>query len=200
VPPRDSLTFIETPGADEIYAYGLRNPFRFSFDRETGDLLIGDVGQGTNEEIDWIGAEAAAGVNFAWACREGKEAGPKAGTAECVDVDAVQPLFDYSEARPRAVIGGVVVRDPALVGLVGRYLYTDFFRVHVSSLQLDFSDPDSSRTGLSQAGISSFGEDSSGRVYVTDLFTDQVFHLVAGGAPGTLSEEVLTGTSSPRSL
>src|ERR671914_2548048 len=75
VPP-DNPYVGQAGRAPEVYSYGLRNPFRFSFDRQTGDLLIGDVGGGAREEIDWIGAAAARGANFGWPCREGKVAGP----------------------------------------------------------------------------------------------------------------------------
>jgi hypothetical protein len=192
IPPDNPL--VDHAGADEIYAYGLRNPFRFSFDRATGDLLIGDVGQGASEEIDWIGVRTASGANFGWACREGKDAGPKDGTTECAGIDPVEPLFDYSQPAPRAVTGGVVVRDPTFVGLVGRYLYTDFYRGDVRSLRLDMLEPDDTSTGLTVVFISSFGEDASGRVYVTDLIGSQVLRLVSTGVPGMLSAESLAGS------
>jgi Glucose / Sorbosone dehydrogenase len=194
IPPDNP--FVDQAGADETYAYGLRNPFRFSFDRATGDLLIGDVGQGASEEIDWIGVSAASGANFGWACREGNVPGPKDGTAECSGIDAVEPLFDYSQPDSRAVMGGVVVRDPTLVGLLGRYLYTDFYRGDVRSLRLDNLDPDDTSTGLTVVSISSFGEDASGQVYVTDLLGSQVLRLASTGVPGMLSGEPLPAAST----
>ena len=78
--PADNPFVGTTGAAPEVYALGLRNPFRFSFDRATGDILIGDVGQGAQEEVDWIGAAAARGANFGWACREGTIAGPRQNT------------------------------------------------------------------------------------------------------------------------
>ena len=170
-----------------MYAYGLRNPFRFSFDRQTGDLLIGDVGGGAREEIDWIGAQAARGANFGWACREGTQPGPKAGTAECPAQSLVQPLFDYPTPSPGAVIGGHVVRDPALTGLVGRYIFADHYTGEIHSLQLDFSSPDDQTIGPSLVGIGGFGEDAAGRLYAAHLNGDQVRRLVSGGPPGTLA-------------
>ena len=74
--PADNPFVGQAGAAPEVYALGLRNPFRFSFDRQTGDLLIGDVGGGLREEIDWIGSAAARGANFGWACREGTVGGP----------------------------------------------------------------------------------------------------------------------------
>jgi glucose/arabinose dehydrogenase len=183
-------------GAPEAYARGLRNPFRFSFDRATGDVLIGDVGQGAREEIDWLSAGAVRGANFGWACREGKIAGPRAGdpTYPCPLQRPVEPLFDYvNSGAGAAVTGGFVVRDPSLTGLVGRYLYADFFAGDVRSLALDFDAPDDTTTGLSIASPASFGEDASGRLYVASLSDNEVVRLIAGTTSGTLDSEALTG-------
>jgi len=130
--------------APEVYAIGLRNPYRFSFDRSTDALLIGDVGQGAREEIDWITSAAAKGANFGWACREGTIAGPRAGDPNypCPITGPVEPLFDYvNSGGGTAVTGGFVVHDLSLAGLVGRYLYVDFYAGDVRSLQLDPNDP-----------------------------------------------------------
>jgi glucose/arabinose dehydrogenase len=195
--PADNPFVGQTGAAPEIYALGLRNPFRFSFDRQTGDILIGDVGQGAREEIDWIAAPAARGANFGWACREGKIAGPRAADSgyPCPAPGAVEPLFDYvnSPSGSAAVTGGFVVRDPALTGLAGRYLYADFFAGDIRSLALDFTDPDDRSTGLTVASIASFGEDASGRLYAVSLSDDEVVRLVAGTTSGTLDSEQLTG-------
>jgi glucose/arabinose dehydrogenase len=184
-----------TGAAGEIYALGLRNPFRFSFDRSTGDVLIGDVGQGSREEIDWVSAPAARGANFGWACREGKIAGPRASDPEypCPIPGPVEPLFDYGTSGGDAVTGGFVVRDPSLTGLTGRYLYADFFAGDIRSLALNFAGPDDRSTGLTVAAIASFGEDASGRLYAVSLSDDEVVRLIAGTASGTLDSEQLTG-------
>jgi hypothetical protein len=184
--------FVGQPGATpEVYALGLRNPFRFSFDRLTGDLLIGDVGGGLREEIDWVSGAAARGANFGWACREGTVAGPR--SEDCPVPGAVEPLFEYftSDPGPDAVTGGFVVRDAALTGLVGRYLYADFFEGAIHSLALDFGDPDDQDTGLALASLASFGEDASGRLYAAGL-SGQVIRLVSGGS-GSLDDQALTG-------
>lgn len=192
IPPDNP--FEAQPGAaPEVYAYGLRNPFRFSFDRQTGDLLIGDVGQGTSEEIDWIGAKAAAGANFGWACREGKQPGPKAGSDECPAPNAVEPLFEYPTTSPGAVIGGYVARDPGLTGLVGRYLFADFYDGALHSLRLDPLNPDDQLTGLTVNDIGGFGEDAAGRLYIAALAQNEVLRLVAGPSAGTLATDELTG-------
>jgi len=194
--PPDNPFVGRAGAAPEVYAYGLRNPFRFSFDRLSGDLLIGDVGGGTSEEVDWIGAAWAAGANFGWACREGKQPGPKAATGECPVANPVEPLLEYPTSSPGAVIGGYVVRDPALSGLVGRYLFADFYDGAIHSLRLDMADPDDELTGLTEASIGGFGEDASGRLYIADLGDSRVSRLVPGLGPGTLAVDNLTGPFS----
>jgi glucose/arabinose dehydrogenase len=191
VPP-DNPFAGQAGAASEVYALGLRNPYRFSFDRLTGDLLIGDVGGGQREEIDWIGVAAARGANFGWACREGKVAGPRPD--QCPVAGAVEPLFDYPTSSPDAVTGGFVVRDPSLAGLVGRYLYADYYTGLIRSLALDFANPDDRPTALTVSRLASFGEDAAGRLYaVSNAASGQVVRLVAGGSPGTLAAQPLTG-------
>jgi hypothetical protein len=189
--PADNPFVGQAGAAPEVYSYGLRNPYRYSFDRLTGDLLIGDVGQADREEINWISQAAARGANFGWACREGTLAGPRPD--ECPVPGAVEPLFDYPTGDQGAVTGGFVVRDPSLTGLVGRYLYTDFFAGDIRSLALDFSNPDDRSTGLTVSNVASFGEDASGRLYVASLGGGEVMRLISDGSPGMLAAEPLAG-------
>jgi glucose/arabinose dehydrogenase len=191
--PVDNPFVGQQGAAPEIYSLGLRNPFRFSFDRQTGDVLIGDVGGALREEIDWVTAAAARGANFGWACREGTQSGPR--PADCPVPDAVGPLFEYltSDPGPDAVTGGFVVRDAALEGLTGRYVFADFFEGAIRSLALDRSDPDPQSTGLTLSGLASFGEDASGRLYAASLTGNQVIRLAYDGSPGTLAPESITG-------
>ncbi len=110
--------FVGAAGADEIWAYGLRNPFRFSFDRDTGDLLIGDVGQGNYEEVDFGAVEPGLGrgANYGWATCEGLHAYPS-GTPGCSLAGRTDPIFEYSHAAGGcSITGGYVVRDPSLGG------------------------------------------------------------------------------------
>jgi glucose/arabinose dehydrogenase len=192
IPPDNP--FVATAGAaPEVYAYGLRNPWRFSFDRLTGDLLIGDVGGGAREEIDRIGFREARGANFGWPCREGTIGGPVALPDPRCPAPApayVEPLFDYSGS---AVTAGYVVRDPALTGLTGRALYADFYQGEIRSLALDPSNPDDAATGATVSSLASFGEDAAGRLYVTNLDGNAVHRLVSSGV-GALSTTPLTGT------
>ncbi len=193
VPP-DNPFVGQAGAAPEVYAYGLRNPYRFSFDRQTGDLLIGDVGGSQREEIDWIGVAAARGANCGWACREGTVAGPRPDS--CPVPGAVEPLFDYPTSSPDAVTGGFVVRDNSLTGLVGRYLYADYYTGLIRSLALDFANPDDRSTGATVATLASFGEDAAGRLYAVNNGDGDVVRLIAGSAPGTLGTAGLSGSFS----
>jgi glucose/arabinose dehydrogenase len=144
--PSGSGSFTVPPGnpyGSAVFSSGLRNPFRFSFDRATGDLLIGDVGQGAREEIDWVRFDDGLGRagNYGWPCFEGFAAGPRA----CAPPGYIPPIHDYSQGSPRAVTGGVVVRDPGLPTLLGRYVYADTYAGDVRSL-LAGRTPDEDRT------------------------------------------------------
>jgi glucose/arabinose dehydrogenase len=165
---------------DTIWSYGLRNPFRFSFDRLTGDLTIGDVGQGAREEVDFAAAPGlGAGANYGWNCREGAAPGP-ATDPQCPTPASpfVDPVFDYPHTPDPdigggdrcAVIGGYVARDPGLGALDGRYLYADLCSGAIRALALPSADGRQPSvdcwTGLSVDRPVSFGEDSAGRIYV----------------------------------
>jgi glucose/arabinose dehydrogenase len=191
--PADNPFVGQAGAAPEVYALGFRNPYRFSFDRQTGDLLIGDVGGGLREEIDWISVSAARGANFGWSCREGKVQNP--ASDECPVPGAVEPLFDYPTSGS-AVTGGFVVHDPSLSGLVGRYLYADYFDGDIRSLALNFATPDDQSTGATVAALASFGEDAEGRLYAASNTGNQVVRLLPGAMSGTLTTTPLTGPFS----
>ena len=194
--PPDNPFVGQAGAAPEVYALGLRNPFRFSFDRQTGDLLIGDVGGGAREEIDWIGSAAARGANFGWPCREGEVGGPiPQGDARCPSPAPayVEPLFDYVNPGGAAVTGGYVVRDSSLTGLFGRALYADFGGGEIFSLALPPAGPSNVTTDLTLPNLASFGEDAAGRLYVANLFGSEVHRLTPGGMPGALASTELAG-------
>jgi glucose/arabinose dehydrogenase len=159
--------FVGRSGArPEIYAYGLRNPYRFSFDRVTGDLTIADVGQNQIEEVDFAAKGRAAGANYGWSIYEGRaryRPGPAAG--------AIFPVVQQSHSDGWcAIIGGYVVRDRSLRGLYGRYLYGDNCKTGIRSVVLSPGHASHDRRiSLAVAALSSFGEDARGRVYVTSL-------------------------------
>jgi glucose/arabinose dehydrogenase len=192
IPPDNP--FAGQPGAaPEVYALGLRNPYRFSFDRQTGDLLIGDVGGSQREEVDWIGPYAARGANFGWPCQEGKAAGP--GGPRCPVANPVEPLFDYQNTPGAVVTAGFVVRDGALPGLAGRALFADFGAGAIQSLQLNPANPAPAPTGASVPTLASFGEDALGRLYAASLGPPGgVFRLAPGPGPGLLSTQPIPGT------
>jgi glucose/arabinose dehydrogenase len=154
-----------------VWAYGLRNPFRFSFDyRGSNDLFIGDVGQSAKEEIDRarFADGLGKGADYGWACREGAGPGPKACDPSAA---YVPPIFDYSQSTTRAVAGGVVVRDPGLPTLTGRYLYADTYTAQVHSFDpVAARSTDRSETSLpARNTLVAFGEDGCGHVYVVAL-------------------------------
>jgi len=159
--------FAATPGADPaIWSYGLRNPFRFSFDRLGGDLWIGDVGQDTREEIDFAAAPGlGAGANYGWSCREGFVAGPASDPLCGTAGPFVDPIFDYANPPGCAVIGGYVSRAPALAELYGRYLYADLCVGEIRSFAPAAPLPTDRGEGIHVESLHSFGEDSCGRLY-----------------------------------
>jgi glucose/arabinose dehydrogenase len=163
IPPNP---FVGKPGRDEIFAYGLRNPWRFSFDGT--QIAIGDVGQNRQEEVNFLAASAAKGANFGWPQYEGtlvfdaKRPGPG---------KPVFPMFTYSHDNGRcAIIGGFVVHDSSLTGLAGRYIYGDACTGEVRSFVARTSDQTARgdrASGLVLPGLSSFGLGFNGKVYVT---------------------------------
>ena len=163
-------------GRGEIWAYGLRNPWRFSFDRANGDLIIGDVGQDLQEEIDFAPAGAGAGGNYGWSIFEGRRRN-KAGRAP----HAIPPVLVAQHSRGYcAIIGGYVVRDRSLPALYGRYLFGDNCRPQIESVKLRRGHASGLRaSGLEVSATSSFGEDASGRIYITSL-NGPVYRLVRG--------------------
>lgn len=161
----------------EIWAYGLRNPWRFSFDRTTGDMIVGDVGQDQQEEIDFIPAHTGAGANYGWSVWEGTRRN-KPGSAP----GAVSPTLTVSHSSGYcAIIGGYVVRDRTLPSLYGRYLFGDFCRPQIESVKLRAGHATGLRvTGLQVSTLSSMGQDASGHIYLTPL-DGPVYRIAAAG-------------------
>lgn len=179
----DSNPFVGRPGRDEIYSYGLRNPFRFSFDTVSAAqprLAIGDVGQDEFEEVDYLGVGAAAGANFGWDALEGKSkyTGAESGTPD--PGGTVKPILAYPHSRSGScsITGGYVVRDQSLRSLYKRYVYADFCEGQLRSFVPHLGRASGDRKlGLSVATPSSFGEDDRGRLYVSSL-EGPVYRLV----------------------
>lgn len=176
---------------DTIWSWGLRNPFRFSFDRGGSGIWIGDVGQGAREEVDFAPAPGlGGGFNYGWNCEEGRVAGP--GTDEGCDeapADAfVGPIFDYPHTDPEdggafgcAIIGGYVSRDPGVGGLFGRYLYGDLCSDEIRSFAPGQPFASDRSEGIGGPGLNSFGEDSCGRLYA--VYGSGAVYRIIGSEP-----------------
>jgi glucose/arabinose dehydrogenase len=171
-------------GAPEVYLYGLRNPWRFSFDPETGLLWIADVGQDAYEEIDRIDPAADGGANLGWNLMEGSHC---FADAACRSDGLVTPLAEYGHDQGCSVSGGYVYRGGSIDGLRGWYLFGDYCTGLLFGIRSDAEAADGGgalaprvllETGRS---ISSFGTDSSGDLYFTDIGGGALLRIVAGG-------------------
>ena len=175
--------FVGKPGRDEIYSYGLRNPFRFSFDTVTAKqprLTIGDVGQNQFEELDYTTVAAAGGANFGWDAFEGLSPYEEESSGTADPGGTVKPIFAYSHARNGSctIIGGYVVADRSLRSLYRRYVYADLCEGQLRSLVPHLKRAGGDRKlGLAVSSPTSFGEDDAHHVYVASL-EGPVFRLV----------------------
>jgi len=180
IPP--SNPFVDQPGArPEIWSYGLRNPWRFSFDRATGDLWIADVGDAKWEEVDMQPAASRGGENYGWPYFEGSEC---EDPQHCQDAGLVAPLVTYGHNMNCAVMGGYVYRGAAAPAFAGHYLFGDLCTGGVFAL-----------TGNQQQGwqrvevafnpikIDSFAEDPTGEMYVVDMQGGVIYKIVDGSVP-----------------
>jgi len=176
IPPDNP--FVQEPKyRPEIWALGLRQPWRYSFDRKTGDLYIGDIGQTNWEEVDFVPAPPGdnGGLNFGWNIMEGKHCFKPA--RNCQRAGLTLPVIEYSHQEGCAIIGGYVYRGKALPGLQGSYIYGDYCKGTIWAARWDGGW----KTRLllrSKLQISSFGEDESGELYVVD-YRGGVYKLVA---------------------
>ncbi len=165
--PEDN-PFVDDPEArDEIYAYGLRNPWRFSFDPETDELWIADVGQDEREEVNVQSVEEAAGANYGWNLMEGTRqfAGDEPG-------DHVPPVYEYETGGPIgcAITGGYVYRGAAIPELVGAYLFSDFCGGGVHALVVEDGEVvDEAELGVAGESVVSFARDADGELYLLDF-------------------------------
>ncbi|RII18394.1 Quinoprotein glucose dehydrogenase B precursor [Streptomyces sp. YIM 130001] len=157
--------FVDDPEAkDEIWAYGLRNPWRFSFDSGTGDLLIGDVGQNAWEEIDWAPASSKGGENYGWSQMEGTHPFEEGTEPE----NHVPPVHEYDRSGLAcSVTGGYVYRGEAIPDLVGTYVYSDYCDGTLRTLQIENGEvTGEGDLGVEGGEVVSFAESSSGDLYV----------------------------------
>lgn len=185
--------FIGTPSAmPEIYAYGLRNPWRFSFDAETGRLWTGDVGQSAWEEIDII----EKGKNYGWKTMEGKHCYPPG--SNCDMTGLVLPVWEYGRSLGVSVTGGYVYRGTRLTPLIGEYIYADFATGTIWGLRVSESGEATNRTVVeSGRTISSFGVDANNELYFTS-FDGRIYRLDMESAAEdeAVQDEGISGVTS----
>jgi len=202
VPPDNP--FVGVVGDDEVWAYGLRNPWRCAFDRLTGELYIADVGQDTWEEIDFQAAGAGAGRNYGWRCMEAFSCTGRTGCT-CDDPSLTLPIHEYIHGGAPfrcSITGGEVYRGCAIPDLHGTYFFADFCSDQIWSFQVvdgtvtEFMDRTAELApggGLGISDISSFGTDAAGELYICDL-SGEVFKIVPAIGPSSLS---LIGSKPP---
>jgi glucose/arabinose dehydrogenase len=193
------LLRIDPRGSTQVYSTGLRNPYRFSFDRSTGDLTIGDVGGSAWEEIDFTPEGGGSGANFGWHCFEGKHV-----LVGCPVPNHTPPVLEYPNGGSGAAVsGGFVIRDSALPSLRGRYIYADTFNALGGQIRTAVLGPGTATgdapLGLTANGVSSFGQDACGHIYVATL-GGTVFRLepTSGGFPCKLAPVLTVETKSAR--
>lgn len=176
--------YVGADGRDEIFSYGLRNPYRFTIDDDLDAIAIGDVGQGAREEIDFVPRAVAKGANFGWPEREGDlPYDPDRPGAD----PPTEPMFVYQNppAGPAAVTGGLVVRDPGLPSLQGQYLFADVYNALPAVFEPDLAtntavSPQS--LPLSVANAVAFTEGVGRQLYITSL-AGAVYRLEETPAP-----------------
>ncbi len=200
--PSTNPFFGATPGADEIYSYGLRNPFRNSFDRVNGNFYIADVGQSAREEVNFKAAASVGGQNYGWRAREGR-----IRNTSVPDPDPsprVEPIYDYDHGIGQSITGGYVYRGGNYldggISLDGTYIFGDFVAQRIFSFRYTGTDINTnlaqdrtselqvSTNGFSINNISSFGEDLAGNLYVVD-YGGEIFQIrgVAVPEPGSIA-------------
>ena len=171
-------------GLKEIFTYGMRNPWRFSFDRATGDFWVGDVGQDHVEEVDLLPAGTGAGANLGWRIMEGDSCtGLTAPPSLCTDPTLTAPILKYTHASGCSITGGYVYRGHAVPALAGRYLYADFCSGRIWAAQKIGAAPWSSgELDATGYNISTFGEDEAGELYFTNYATGDIYQFVDSGS------------------
>jgi uncharacterized protein (TIGR03437 family) len=200
IPPDNP--FVNTPGAGaEIWAYGLRNPWRFSFDRLTRDLWIGDVGQNEYEEVHFAPASSRGGENYGWNIMEGLHC----FRAGCSQSGLVLPVAEYSHGEGCSVTGGFAYRGNASPGLRGTYVYGDYCSGVIWGVSRQGSGWLVRRLAASGFEISTFGEDEAGELYVANASNGTIHRINGSPAPSIVAAGVVNAASfvsglSPGSL
>lgn len=184
--PNDNPYLNKPDTLDEIWSIGLRNPWRFSFDRATGDLYIADVGQYEWEEVNVEQYPSGGGYNYGWRCYEGTHAFDQS-LCELSAGDYIYPVHEYSHGSGCSITGGYVYRGCAISDLQGTYFFSDFCTARIWSFEIDgagiinFTDRTAELEpsgGPSIGGVTSFGEDADGELYIMDYFDGEIFKIV----------------------
>ena len=175
--PRDNPFVGRSDARGEIWALGLRNPWRFAFDQATGDLWIGDVGQDRWEEVDRVPAGDPGGRNLGWNVMEGAHCfSPAEG---CSTNGLTLPVAEYDHGQGCAITGGFVYRGTAIPALAGTYLYADSCSGRIWGLDAAAEVPQPRLLASTGASIVSFGEDDAGELYVADIAGGTISRIVA---------------------
>ena len=182
IPPNNP--YVGVPGyRGEIWALGLRNPWRFSFDRQTGDLYIGDVGQGLWEEVDFQPAVPPGvrpiGKNYGWNFREGNHCYPPSSICDLNDPSYTAPVAEYDHSSDCSITGGYVYRGPGNPAMQGIYFYGDICSGKIRGLQRSNGTWLSSLLTTAPFGISTFGEDQAGNLYVADYSGGSIYQITS---------------------
>lgn len=207
-PPAAGETYVIPPdnpfagggGEPATYAWGLRNPFRISFDRDSGELWVGDVGQNAWEEIDVV----ELGGNYGWPCREGTH-DYLTEPPKCPDMTGlIDPVYEYAHQGSASVTGGVVYRGTSIEGFAGTYVFGDYATKELFALDFDPVSGEAVAEVINPegpfAGWSGFAQDAEGEVYALSLFPPAVYKLVATeeGTPVTFPQKLSeTGCFDP---
>ncbi len=190
--------FVESGGPDEAWAIGLRNPWRFSFDRLSGDLFIGDVGQGSVEEVDRRPAASAGGENYGWKMMEGNECTGNDGSCPavpaCGSAELIYPILVYEHSGGRcSITGGYVYRGLSIPDLYGRYVYGDYCSGEIWAAAGAEDDWTEELLPIEANSLTTFGEDAGGELYVGTA--GGFVYRIEGVTPGTPVIDSLSPTA-----
>ncbi|MCC6319858.1 MAG: PQQ-dependent sugar dehydrogenase [Phycisphaerales bacterium] len=186
IPPANP--FVGVVGDDEIWAYGVRNPWRAAFDPLNGDFIFGDVGADFWEEVNFEPASSPGGRNYGWACMEGNHC-TISTACTCGDPSLTPPIYEYPHPTGTAVTGGCIYRGPSIPALQGVYIFADLFRAKIWSMRVgpsgavsEFTDRSAEFVPAATSSpinfIATFGQDAAGEVYIANLFQGRIYKIV----------------------
>jgi uncharacterized protein (TIGR03437 family) len=194
--PPDNPFVNDSSALPEIWAYGLRNPWRFSFDRETNDLWIADVGQNTYEEVNFQPAASGGGENYGWNSMEGRHC----FTAACSTAGLTLPVWEYTHADGCSITGGFVYRGSASSTARGTYVYADYCNGKIWGLRREAGGWTNKLLLDSRLTITTFGEDEAGELYLANAGRGEILRVVfpADSRPSFSAASVVNAASGER--